>query len=133
MNCRVWDGFIPKRRVAGVILICVVAVAAAAVLVGCNTSATSAEADVPMEQVAVGVIDTTSTQEQSRIIFYGESLEELGELPLARASMGDSRCDACVYGGALYVAPLGRTSSSSGRRTRCWKFLSLTCPCAPSK
>lgn len=107
MNGRVWDGFIPKRRVAGVVPICVVAVAAAAALVGCNTSATSAEADVPMEQVAVGVIDTTSTQEQSRIIFYDGSLEELGELPFARASMGDSWCDACVYGGALYVAPLG--------------------------
>ena len=96
-----------QAMAAGVVPICVVAVAAAAALVGCNTSATSTEADVPMEQVAVGVIDTTSTQEQSRIIFYDGSLEELGELPFARASMGDSWCDACVYGGALYVAPLG--------------------------
>lgn len=103
------DELIPRRWVVGIVgaaAACVVAMAVASTLLGC-TGAVNTRVDFPMERAAVGLIDTSSTSDVSRIAFYDENLNELGEMPFDRGGMGDGWADACVEGDALYVAPLG--------------------------
>lgn len=103
------DELIPRRWVVGIVgtaAACVVAMAVASTLLGC-TGTVNTRVDFPMERAAVGLIDTSSSSDVSRIAFYDENLNELGEMPFDRGGMGDGWADACVEGDALYVAPLG--------------------------
>ena len=109
MNGKGLDELIPKRWVAiivGAAVACVAAMTAVSTLAGCTT-AVNTRVDIPMSRAAVGVIDTSSTEDVSRIVFYDENLGELGELPFQKGGMGDGWADACVWGDALYVAPQG--------------------------
>lgn len=100
---------IPKRWVAGIVgaaIACMVAMGIASALAGC-TAVVNTRVNFPMERAAVGLIDTSSAQDVSRIAFYDENLSELGELPLKKGGVGDGWADACVWGDALYIAPRG--------------------------
>lgn len=74
MNGKGLDELIPKRWVAiivGAAVACVAAMTAASTLAGCATTVNT-RVDIPMSRAAVGVIDTSSTEDVSRIVFYGE-------------------------------------------------------------
>lgn len=117
MNGRNWDELIPKRWVAGIVgaaVACVAAMTVASTLIGC-AGPVNTRVDIPMSRAAVGVIDTSSTETVSRIVFYDENLRELGELPFRKGGMGDGWADACVWGGALYLAPQGIDKFEPGR------------------
>ena len=62
---------------------------------------------IPMEDVSLGVIETRGDRHKSRIIFYDQNLQELGDLPLPYATVGDTFSAPLVVDRTLYSVVQG--------------------------
>ena len=72
---------------------------------GCNGSKGLESKE--LSNAAIGVIETTQSERDSRIIFYDSDLREVAELPLKYATVGEIFSNPVVYDGELYVIPQG--------------------------
>lgn len=73
-------------------------------LVGCNRSVKD---EFPIEEIEVGVIETRGNIGRSRLVFYDDALNEIGELPLKYATVGSVFQTPLVDNGELYLIPQG--------------------------
>ena len=64
---------------------------------------------------SIGIIETRGTDEASRIVFYDRELNEVAQLPLRYANLGDGFHNPLVYKGSLYSIPQGRSKVRDGK------------------
>lgn len=74
------------------------------VLAGCSQPTTP---DIPTQQISIGVLETRGDRNSSRILFLDEQLQELGDLSLKYASVGDVFHTPCLLDDTLYLIPQG--------------------------
>lgn len=80
-------------------------------LAGCSQPKT---ADIPTQRISMGVVETRGDRNSSRILFLDEQLQELGDLSLKYASVGDVFHSPCLLGDTLYLIPQGYAKSKEG-------------------
>lgn len=73
-------------------------------LIGCSQNKTT---EIPTKDISVGVIETRGDKEKSRILFFDEEMNEIGELPLDFATVGNIFYTPLISENELYVIPQG--------------------------
>lgn len=73
--------------------------------VGCN--ATVQRTENALDEVEVGVVETSGEKKKSGITFYDADLNKKDTLKLKYATLGDMFCNATVRNGNLYIIPQG--------------------------
>lgn len=68
-----------------------------------------------LENAAVGFIETSGTRLDSKIVLLDGNLQEMREVPIPRATLGESFYDPCISGGSLYTLPLGYYNVKDGQ------------------
>ncbi len=63
---------------------------------------------------SIGIIETRGNAETSRIIFYDRELNEVAQLPLNYANLGNTFYNPLVYRGSLFAIPQGRSKVKNG-------------------
>lgn len=76
----------------------------AVTLTGCGRKAA---VDFDTKKIAVGVLETRGNIAKSRIVFYDEELNELGDLPIGYAGLGMTWDTPVLDGRKFYVIPQG--------------------------
>lgn len=74
-------------------------------LTGCGILNTKGNID--LEKACICVVETRGYDAQSALVFYDESLEEVGVFPLYYATLGQIFYTPSVYNGELYIVPQG--------------------------
>ncbi|MBC5585530.1 hypothetical protein H8S61_15180 [Eggerthella sp. NSJ-70] len=82
-------------------------------VIGLYGCASDGERVAPVD-ASIGVIETRGTDETSRIVFYDGELNEVTQLPLRYANLGDVFHDPLVYQGSLFVIPQGKSKVRDG-------------------
>lgn len=80
---------------------------------GCASEDDSQGADI-VERAKLGVIETRSNIDRSRIILYDGGLEEIGSVPLNIAGVEQAWGDLPTVGTCVYVAPYGNFKEGQG-------------------
>lgn len=80
-------------------------------LAGCSQPTTP---DIPTQQISIGVLETRGDRNSSRILFLDEQLQELGDLSLKYASVGDVFHTPCLLDDTLYLIPQGYAHTKEG-------------------
>ncbi|CVH79507.1 hypothetical protein C2L80_02805 [Rubneribacter badeniensis] len=83
---------------------------AATCLCGCASD----EGPTAPVDAAIGVIETRSEKETSRIVFYDGEMNEVAQLPLGCATLGNIFYDPLVYEGSLFAIPQGNFKTKDG-------------------
>ena len=73
-------------------------------VIGLYGCASDGERVAPVD-ASIGIIETRGTDETSRIVFYDGELNELAQLPLRYANLGDVFHNPLVYQGSLLLFP----------------------------
>ena len=73
-------------------------------LVGCSQNK---PVKISTEDISVGIIETRGDKEKSRIIFFDEEMNEIGEIPLSFATVGNIFYTPLISENELYVIPQG--------------------------
>ncbi len=63
---------------------------------------------------SIGIIETRETAKTSRVVLYDKELNEVAEIPLNYAGVGNAFCDPLVYNGSLFTMSLGRSKAKDG-------------------
>lgn len=80
---------------------------AAAILLAVSLTAGCGKEPVNLEKACVGVVETNSYREKSRLLIYDENLSQLTDVPLKYASVGSIFYNLFVDQQELYVIPQG--------------------------
>lgn len=84
----------------------------------CLCGCASDEGPTAPVDAAIGVIETRSEKETSRIVFYDREMNEVTQLPLGCATLGNIFYDPLVYEGSLFAIPK-ETSRPKTARPSC--------------
>ena len=82
-------------------------------VIGLYGCASDGERVAPVD-ASIGIIETRGTDETSRIVFYDGELNEVAQLSLRYANLGDVFHNPLVYQGSLFVIPQGRSKVRDG-------------------
>ena len=82
-------------------------------LAGCERKLTP---DFSTQDIEVGIIETRGNRSKSRIIFYNDEIEEIGDLPLPFATVGGIFYIPLVSDNKLYVIPQGYAKKKDERK-----------------
>ncbi|RNL48426.1 hypothetical protein [Paraeggerthella hongkongensis] len=63
---------------------------------------------------SIGIIETRGTAKTSRVVLYDRELNEVAELPLNYATVGNAFCNPLVYDGSLFTISQGRSKTKDG-------------------
>lgn len=91
------------------------------VLVACTNNAD----EIPISDIEIGIIETRGNKNSSRLVFFDDELNEIGELPLKYATVGDPSQTPLVQDKELYVIPQGYAFSKNEKKVLCIDLQSM--------
>lgn len=111
--------FRPLKHSAAMMALLASGLACIALLLSCtaipNADNTENRGDpLPLSDSAIGVVETKSNMAQSRMVFYDDSLNEIGSLPFQEAQMEQVWGNVSQVGDAVYLAPFGDFKTGAG-------------------